>query len=322
MHKYLLFLAFFAWSNLVKADDEAFLKWKKQYIKKAASRGIPSHFLNTILDSVVLDHSIIEKDKTQITSNTEVDYQVWIKTWLRENPSRIEVAKEMMKEHLPLLKEIEKKYQVDKEVIVALWGVESLFGKIQGEYDLVNSLATLSYEGRRRSFFEIQLTAALRLIYKGHVTRENLKGSWAGATGQCQFMPSNIPGYAVDYNKDGKKDIWNTTSDVFASIAHLLQKSGWEKGKSIGSLAMPTKDISKVDFTIYRSPKRYNDLGFTNLNGGELSGKWRRMAEKIPMKNSPFVLRGANYAPLRKWNRSSLFAAFNIILVDALKNSK
>lgn len=297
---------------------QSFDDWKKSFIRKAAKRGIPSKFVIKQFETVSFDKEIVEKDRNQVTSSKKIDYQKWIKTWLREDPSRIDEAKKALEDNLEVLKKVEKKYGVEKEVIVALWGTESLFGKIQGDYDLINSLATLTYDGRRKRFFEIQLMAALRLIYRGHVSREDLKGSWAGATGQCQFMPSNIPGYARDFNGDGKKDIWNTKEDVFASIAYLLKKGGWKKGNTIGTLAMPTKG---VDFKLnrYRSAAQYNRLGLRTMDGNKLNGRWKRIVATIPMQNSPVVLRGGNYEALMKWNRSSLFAAFNILLIEGLK---
>lgn len=313
-----LILLTIVYSTNSTVHARSFEAWKKQFIKKAASKGIPSKFVKKQFIDLKLDQNIIDKDRNQVTSNKKINYQTWIKTWLRENPSRIEEAKQALKDNDEILKRVEKKYGVEKEVIVSLWGVESLFGKIQGDYDLVNSLATLSYDGRRKKFFEIQLLAALRLLYKGHVKREDLKGSWAGATGQCQFMPSNIPGFAKDFNGDGKKDIWNTKEDVFASIAYLLKKGGWKKGNTIGSLAYATKGLN-FNLNQYRSAKQYNKLGLRSYKGEKLEGHWRRIVAKIPMSNSPVVLRGGNYEALMKWNRSSLFAAFNILIIEGLK---
>lgn len=299
---------------------ESFSSWKNSYAQRAARHGIPKKFTLKMLKDIVPDKSVIAKDKNQITSSKKADYKKFIKRWMRSKPTRIQTARKMLKENYSLLSKIEKEYGVDKEIIVALWGTETFFGKITGSYDLVTSLATLSYDGRRRKFFETQLSAALRLIFQGHVTREKLKGSWAGATGHCQFMPSNISVYAVDYDGDGKTDIWSNKADIFASIANYLKKVGWKRGNSVGSLAVRTK---KVDLSgqRYRSKAEYNKIGFRNLDGSKIKkGNWnRRMFSPISMKNSPVVLRGGNFRPLMRWNNSSLFAAFNILLVDGMK---
>lgn len=265
--------------------DAGFEHWKKQYKKRASKRGLSQSFLSNYLDDLSLDKEVLEKYNNQVLLDTKRDYQSFMKKWLRENPSRIEMAKENLKENLELLQKVEKKYGVQKEVIVALWGVETLFGKITGDYDVIRSLSTLAYKSRRKKFYEIQLNAAFRLLKAKHVSREDLKGSWAGATGQCQFMPSNFNAYAQDFDGDGKKDLWNNKGDIFASIANLLKKAGWKKGGSVGVL----------------------EFNSNNSN-----------ASTIPLKSSPVVIRGPNYKPLMKWNRSSLFAAFNIVLIDGM----
>jgi membrane-bound lytic murein transglycosylase B len=297
---------------------QTFEQWKKSYAKKAAKHGLPQKFVLSMLEDVTVDETVIEKDRNQVILDKKRDYNDFIKRWMRTEPSRIEQGRIALQENLELLQRVEKKYGVEKEVIVSLWGVETFYGQITGDYDLVRSLATLAYDGRRRKFFEIQLNASLRLIKQGHVKREDLKGSWAGATGQCQFMPSNIPAYARDFDGDGKKDIWNNKADLFASIAYFLKKVGWQKGKSIGSLALNNKG-KELNKTKYRTKNTYSKLGFTELDGSKISGNWRaRRIATIPMKNSPVVLRGSNYKPLTTWNNSSLFAAFNILLVEGL----
>lgn len=300
---------------------ESFEQWKQTYAIRASKRGIPKSFVLEMLKDVKEDLNVIKKDQTQLIFDKNLDYNEFIKKWMRSNPSRIERGKQLLSENIELLTKVENKYGVEKEVIVALWGVETFYGEITGEYDLVTSLATLAYEGRRRNFFEKQLNAALRLIKQGHVSRKMLKGSWAGATGQCQFMPSNIPVYAQDFDGDGKKDIWTNKADLFASIANFLKQVGWEKGKSIGSLAiMPESFPKSSNPLVYRSIESYKKLGFTDLNGNELTGSWRsRRLAVIPLKNSPVVLRGSNYSKLLAWNNSSLFAAFNIIIINGLK---
>lgn len=310
-----LFLFIFLSSNSL-ASFEA---WKFKYAHRASKRGLSKSFVLKILKDVQLQPEVIEKDKNQIILDTKTEYTKFIKGWLRDSPSRIERGRKLLLEHKDLLNQIENKYGVDKEIIVALWGTESLYGDVMGDYDLIRSLATLSYDGRRRDFFETQLSAALRILKQGHVGRDQLKGSWAGATGQCQFMPSNIALYAQDFDGDGKKDIWSTKADIFASIANYLKKNGWKFGKSIGDLAYNTKK-KKLTLNRYRSIETYNRLGMRTKRGERLKGNWhaRRLAA-IPLKNSPLILRGSNFLPLLKWNRSNLFAALNIILVEGFR---
>jgi membrane-bound lytic murein transglycosylase B len=301
---------------------ETFEQWKVKYAKKASKRGLPYQFVINTLRDVKFDPEVVLKDKNQIILSKKADYQKFMKRWLRDSPSRVERGIIELEKNRELLEKVEKRYGVEKEIIVSLWGVETLYGDIVGDYNIIRSLSSLAFDGRRRKFFETQLNAALRIVRKGHVTPENFVGSWAGATGQCQFMPSNINVYAQDFDGDGKKDIWNNKADLFASIANFLKKAGWKKDKSIGSLALNSNDY-EGSLNKYRSSKSYRKLGFTGVDGNELnSKKWlKRKASRITMKNSPIVLRGSNYKVLKRWNRSSLFAAFNIILVDAFKQN-
>ncbi len=296
-----------------------FEKWKKSFIKRASKRGIPSSFLREHLKDVKFSEKIVSKEKNQITSNIEIDYNEWIKKWLRGDLARTKMAREMLVQHKKLLEKVEQKYNVDKEIIISLWGVETFFGKIVGDYDLISSLVTLSYKSRRKFFFEIQLTAAFRLLYQGHVKREDLKGSWAGATGQLQFMPSNFNGFAKDFDGDRKKDIWNNHGDIFASIAYYLKKKGWKKNQIVGTLVKKTR-LNEFDYHKARTPEKYNKLGVRTLDGQKLKGKWKYKLATIPFNNSPLILKGPNYEAIMGWNKSNLFAALNIIIVDSLSN--
>lgn len=299
----------------------SFEDWKEKYIRRAAKKGIPKKFSRQQLKTVTLDLKAIERSQRQVILDRERDYPSFIKNWIGEDQKRIRQGRELIRKHQALLSQIEKKYRVDKEVIVSLWGTETLYGEIVGDHDLIQALASLAYKSHRKRFFEIQLNASMRLLKKGHVTREHLVGSWAGATGQCQFMPSNFNAYARDYNGDGRKDIWATHADIFASIAYFLKKVGWKKGQSIGTLAVGP-DESQIVFGKYYSKEKYKKLGWTQVDGSPLGGKWKsRRAAEIPFQNSPIVLRGTNYIPLMRWNKSSLFAAFNIILTEEFKKT-
>ncbi len=299
---------------------QSFQQWKYEYAARAAKHGIPKNFSLKILKNEIADPEVLSRYKSQVILDDKKVFKDFMLKWLRDG-ERVKKGKELIQKHYALLDKVEKKFQVDKEVIVALWGTETLYGEIVGNYDLIRSLATLAHEGRRRKFYETQLSAVLRLMKKNLVKREHLKGSWAGATGQCQFMPSNIYAYGQDFDNDGEIDLWNSLPDIFASMAQLLKKAGWKYNKSIGELAKaPISFKGKLDK--YRSPQTYNKLGFKTLNNVSFSDKkWKaRRAAEIPFINSPVVLRGSNYEPLLRWNRSSLFAAFNIILIEGFED--
>ena len=296
----------------------SFEVWKKDFIERSSKRGLPRQFLLKQFKGVSLDRSIIEKDRNQVTSSTTINYKKWMKKWVGHKPNRIDKGKNHLKSHRNILEKIEKKYGVDKEIIISLWGVETLYGKITGKYKVIRSLTTLAFDKRRRAFFENELYSALKIIHGGHIDPKKFLGSWAGAMGQCQFMPSSFLKYAQDYDGDGKKDIWNNKADIFASIANFLKKANWKQSKSIGSLVKVGKR-KKFSTDSLRSPAEYNKLGLRNLDGTQLEGRWKRKIAIISHKNSPMILRGSNYEPLMKWNKSSLFAALNIVLMEALK---
>lgn len=317
----LIISVLFSWFLCVCSfASSEFESWKKSFGEKASKKGLSSTFVAEQLKSVDYMPQIIEKDRNQLTLDTKIDYPSFIERWLNSEPPRIKRGKELLAKHNKVLSKIEKKYNVDKEAIVSLWGVETLYGKITGDHDIVSVLATLAYDKRRRSFFEKELMAALKILKEGHIKRKDFKGSWAGAMGQCQFMPTSFLMYAQDFNGDGKKDIWKNKEDLFASMAYYLKRAGWKKNKEIGLLA--TKK-GKVDFNHEkrRLPYQYNKLGVRTLDGKKLQGRWKRKIALIPHKNSPFVLRGSNYRAIMRWNRSSLFAALNILLMEEFKKN-
>jgi membrane-bound lytic murein transglycosylase B len=282
-----LILSTFVVSN--SAFSETFEQWKKDYAHRASQRGISKSFVLKILKDVQRDQKVVERDSNQVTLDKDRSYHQFMRKWQREDNERAVQGLKLLKEHATLLQKIEDEYQVEKEIIVSLWGVETFYGTITGDYNVVRSLATLSHDGRRRKFYETQLNATLRLIKNKHTTAKDFVGSWAGATGQCQFMPSNIPAYGQDYNKDGKIDIWSTKADVFASIANFLRQVGWRKGEKIGSFISKSSRI-----------------------------KHKNIAS-IPLKDSPMILKGPNYRAIQRWNNSSLFVAFNMVLMNSFQ---
>lgn len=302
----------------VWAAPEGFEKWKADYVAEWGKREVPRSFMKERLREVEYNPKVVKIDRNQVTSSKKLDYREWIKGWLDSDPARVERGRELLEEHAGLLGRVESKFGVDKEAVVALWGVETLYGEHKGDYPVVQTLATLAFEGRRKRFFEVQLFTALKILHQGHISAEEFTGSWSGALGHCQFMPSSFTRLAVDFDGDGKKDIWNSLPDVFASIANYLRNAKWQKGKSVGALAY-LKGERKFNRKRYRTPAQYNALGFRTAEGEPLSGKWKRKAEEIPHQNSPYVLRGSNYMPVMRWNNSSLFAALVITLMDAFE---
>ena len=199
----------------------------KEYLvfvrEKAIEAGISEAIINQELSQLKPDPRVLALDRKQpeFIQTTE-DY---LKARLSDK--RISDGRNLRQIHNKDLLAVERTYQVDANYIVAFWGLETNFGRYQGKYSVIRSLATLGHDPRRNTFFTRELISALKILDEGHVNSGSFVGAWAGAMGQSQFMPSSFFGYAQDFDGDGKKDIWNSELDVFASIANYLRKNGW-----------------------------------------------------------------------------------------------
>ena len=232
--------------------------------------------------------------------------------------TRVERGKRRLEKYDALLEEIAVKYGVQKRFIVALWGIETSYGEITGGYNIIEALATLAHDGRRSTFFRNELINALRIIDQGHISLENMKGSWAGAMAQCQFMPSSFLAYAVDYDGDGKKDIWNSLPDVFASIANYLSQVGWDDDLTWGrevklSNAALAETHDKQTLTL----AQWAAKGVTKVDGSPLPSRH----VKATLRTPGTLAEGAyltyhNYDVILRWNRSDYFATAVGIVSD------
>jgi membrane-bound lytic murein transglycosylase B len=197
-------------------------------------------------------------------------------------------------------------------VILALWGIETDFGRNTGAYSVIDATATLAYQGRRAAFFRQELIQALRIIDKGHIKPEEMTGSWAGAMGQIQFMPSSFRSFAVDYDGDGRRNIWNSPPDVFASAANYLSKSGWMKDKIWGmEVTIPANfSLSMAGFEVRKSLSEWKALGVGFSEkieaGNDSSTHWSLMAPD--RRKGKTYLVNSNYRAIMRWNRSHHFA--------------
>ncbi len=216
---------------------------------------------------------------------------------------------------------VEKKFGVQAQYIVALWGIETNFGSNTGGFKVVDSLATLAWEGRRADFFKGELIKALKIIDEGHISAADMKGSWAGAMGQCQFMPSSFFNFAVDANGDGHKDIWNTKIDVFASAANYLSKSGWNYGERWGRRVVLPKNFPEnlIDRNLTKPLSYWAQQGVKLPDGAPLPSENMSAAIVAPdgTAGEAYIVYN-NYQTIMKWNRSTYFATSVGLLADAI----
>ena len=245
----------------------------------------------------------------------------------RVNKQKIIYAKKLIKKNNELLDEVEKKYKVPRNYLVSLWGIETVFGKHKGKVDIISALATLSYDKRRSKYFSGELITLLKLIDKKIVRLSDLKGSWAGAHGNFQFMPSSIKNYAVDYNKDGNINLYNSLEDSFASAANYLSTIGWDKNPW-GVEVKLKKNINKKNFTFdarklakKRTVKEWKKMGVKLPKNFTIDENVKARLVKPDGNVSPIYMVFNNYEKLLHWNRSLRFAITIGIFADYLKNA-
>jgi membrane-bound lytic murein transglycosylase B len=221
-----------------------FSDWLAQLRKDALARGITQATVESALTGIEPLPVVVERDRTQAERTQTID------EYLRRRVDRktVNTAREMMRRHAALLAKVSADYGVPANIIVAVWGLESNFGRFTGVRPTIAALATLAYDNRRAAMFREELFSALLILDRGDIDLAKMKGSWAGAMGQPQFMPSSYVKYAEDYDHDGKRDIWDSEADVFASVANYLKRNGWVTGERWGrAVSVPAGAREKIE---------------------------------------------------------------------------
>jgi len=207
-------------------DGSGFQPWLETFKQDAASLGVSSGTLNSALNGLTYDASVIKLDRNQ--RHFKQSFEQFSGRLI---PPRVKKAKSMLQKHATLLSQIEQQYGVPGEVVVAIWGLETDFGAVRGKLNTLRSLATLAYDCRRSQFFTGQLVDALRVAERGDLSPEQMRGGWAGELGQTQFLPSSYIAFAVDFDGDGRRDLLRSSADVLASTANFLRGHGWQPGQ-------------------------------------------------------------------------------------------
>ena len=301
-------------------SNEDFYKWLENYKKYAIKEGVSKKTVNDAFKNTKLLKRIITYDRNQPEFIEKTDVYIG----KRVNKQKVIFGKKLIKNNKNLLTEVEKKFKVPKNYLVALWGVETVFGKHKGKVDIISALATLSFDKRRSAYFSRELITLLKLIDNNIVKINDLKGSWAGAHGNFQFMPSSIKNYAIDYNKDGTIDLYTSLEDSFASAANYLKKIGWDKNPW-GFKVVATKKLNQKNFTFdarkLSKPKKIKDwikLGVKLPEKSKVNLNTKARLVKPDGKNSDVYMVFNNYEKLLHWNRSLRFAITIGIFADYL----
>lgn len=209
--------------------EKPFGLWLNDLRQDAALQGISASTIIDVFNNIEFLDNVIELDRKQ--PENKITIEEYIEKTVTK--ARIKNGRAELAENKELLEKVAKKYSVPAKVIVALWGMETNYGENAGNFNVISSLATLAYEGRRSSFFRDELIKAIKIMDMEKMPADSFQGSWAGAFGQCQFMPTSFLKYAVDFDGDGKRDIWYSQADIFASIANYLSSEGWIDGEKI-----------------------------------------------------------------------------------------
>ncbi|MES3009069.1 MAG: lytic murein transglycosylase [Pseudomonadota bacterium] len=225
-----LFTLIFTVGAYAQEPQIDFQEWLSALIVEAREQGVREEIIEQALSSVTPIPQVIDNDRNQAEFKESFE-EYLVK---RVTPWRIDTGRARLREHHELLTRVGEHYGVDPRFIVAFWGVETNFGSFTGGTDVIRALVTLAYDPRRATYFRRELLSALQILNEGHITHADMKGSWAGAMGQSQFMPSSFLQYAQDFDGDGKRDIWNSEADVFASIAQYLKAADWDDTQTWG----------------------------------------------------------------------------------------
>lgn len=311
--------------NAHAQPKESFNDWLADMRQTAISEGISPAVVNgNLTDDLTPNQRVIDLDGKQPEGTmTFAQYRQRI-----VNQTRINTGRQMMARYKNELAEIEQRFGVQPQYVVALWGIETNYGSNTGGFDIIRSLASLAWDGRRRDFFTDELVHALRILEQGHIDRANLTGSWAGALGQVQFMPSSFARLAVDGDGDGKKDIWTNRMDAFASAANYLSKSGWHGDERWGREVILPRGFSQSEVTSStRNPNertldQWRNMGLKQTNGAPIPvvPGMKGFIVQPDGSGGPSYLVYNNYKTILSWNRSTYFATSVGLLANAIAN--
>lgn len=297
-------------------SDTNFSSWLAELRDEARAAGISEATVAAALTDVTLIERVVELDRNQ----PEVRIDFWTYMQRIVTQARIDRGRVLMREHGPLLESVSRKYGIPPAILVAAWGVESSFGAVQGGFPVIRALVTLAYDDRRAAMFRRELIHALRIVDDGHIALDDMQGSWAGAMGQVQFMPSTFLDYGRDGDGDGRIDIWQSTADALDSAAAFMA-TGWQPGYRWGRQVQlpPGFDTALAGLDTSRTLAQWRALGVRRIDGAELPSEDIEASIVLPDEGPETAfLVYQNYRMLLRWNRSHYFAISLAHLADRI----
>lgn len=304
---------------IVAGSQSGFQNWVKSFRAVALKNGVSAATYDRAFRGVKLNDRVVKLDRKQ----AEFSRQIWDYLDTATSPKRVKNGKAMLSKHKRVLNKIEKKYGVDKEIVVAVWGLESSYGKNLGDINIVEALATLAYDGRREKFGRQQLLEALRIIQRGDITSDRMMGSWAGAMGHTQFIPTSYQAYAQDFTGDGKRNVWdlNDPSDALASTANYFKRSGWTQNQPWGVEVKLPKGFNygNASLNVKATPARWTELGVRTIRGNKIPNHGKGSVFLPAGANGPAFVVFKNFAVIKRYNNANSYAMAVGHLGDRIK---
>ncbi|WP_189686962.1 lytic murein transglycosylase [Pseudorhodoferax aquiterrae] len=288
------------------ARSQDFAQWVDRFRAEARAAGITDATLHAAFDGVQHLDQVIALDRAQ----PEFTRTVWDYLDTAVSPTRVARGQDKLLEVRAVADAAAARYGVPAEIVVAIWGMESNYGSNYGDTPTIDALATLGFEGRRAAWARGQLMAALRILQNGDIPRERMLGSWAGAMGQTQFLPSNFLAYAVDADGDGRRDIWGSMADVTASTAHFLAREGWQRGQPWGLEVQlpPGFDLGRADDALRQSSTQWAAEGVRAMDGTALPALPDASLLLPAGARGPVFLVGPNFRAILRYNNATSYA--------------
>lgn len=302
----------------IPPTEQRFAMWQADFTNRALAKGYAPQLLADTVGRARFNEKAVERNNSQ----PEFTRPVWAYINSAANPDRIATGQAEMAQHTAEFDDIERVYGVPRQILTAIWGLESSYGRILGTHDIIDSYATFAFEGRRVKFGETQLFATLDLIQSGAVRIDQLKGSWAGAMGMTQFIPTTFRDYAVDFDRNGNTDLWGSEADALASAANYLTRSGWKVGQPVMSEVILPNGFDYSDIETVRKPvSQWTAMGAMPANGMTYSPAASALEAKLLAPaghRGPKFLTFRNFDAIKKYNNSTSYVMGISSLGDAL----
>ncbi len=302
-------------------QEQKFAAWKADFINRASAKGYDRARVAQLINPAQINSLALDRDSKQ----PEFTKPVWSYVDNAASADRLNNGRAKLSEADAVLTQVEARYNVPRHILTAIWGLETAYGRIMGNHDIISALSTFAFEGRRSKFGEQQLFAVLDMLKAGDIREEQLIGSWAGAMGMTQFIPTTFRDYAVDFDKDGNKNLWESQGDALGSAAHYLARSGWRAGEPVMA---EVKVVDEFDYSLLegttKTVSEWTALGVSPVNGERWSQEANFLNAKIIAPGGhrgPKLLTFKNFDVIKRYNNSTSYVMGVTVLGEALRGN-